>query len=142
MSDALTLRAASTLARYCLLATLGFVAWLKLSSLFNAGTTGVTAQAALPAVSVAAGIVEVVAAILLVGARYRWGAWIAFWLSFVFGMGFTYIVLAGLPTRSCGCFGTWEAPLLAHYGIILSMMLLSRFVLVSGPSGQVPSLGG
>lgn len=132
--------------RGLLVATLLFVAWLKLAAFLGPigqSRTSLTSQAAIPAVSILAGIAEIGAAVLLVTARARLGAWITFWLAFVFGVGFSYIVVAGLPTRACGCFGTWEAPVAAHYGIILSMMLLSRFVLIAAETERdVVAVGG
>lgn len=69
---------------------------------------------------------ELGTAVVLATPWWRTGAWLAFGLAALFGVAFATIVARGLPADACGCFGSWRAPVGAHFGIIMGLLVLAR----------------
>lgn len=85
-----------------------------------------------PSVALPVATVELVVAVALLTRQWRPWAMAAFGLSSVFVVMLAAIVMRGLPPSACGCFGGWQAPVAAHFGLVFGLPLASRELAFGG----------
>jgi hypothetical protein len=81
--------------------------------------------------SVPLGALELMLAFAVLTQRLKVAGLASFVASSLFAVALSIVILSGLPTGACGCFGTWQAPIFAHYAIIFSLLLASRRIVCS-----------
>ncbi len=93
-----------------------------------------------PWVLIVAGVIEAAIASAILSKSWRFAARIAFWVLCVYGVILVALTALGEPPSQCGCFGTSQAPVLAHFATLIGLLLLAR-VLACSQSRTQPAAG-
>lgn len=118
--------------RLMLAAGLAAAAALKTSDLLSGGAR--VGALLPPAAAAAVAVVEVGVAGLLVGCRWRVGAWCALGLGWAFLAAVVVMKATGIDAANCGCFGRLEVNRWQHAGIAAGIALAAAGLVVAETS--------